>query len=365
MKAALVYSGYCEDFDDYYSGNSADLVKFTDSISADNQDTLVQLKEIAALLKEKNITVESIPFSESVAAVEQALRKCKPDFVFNLVETIQGNDSLIYLAAALYEYLGLAYSGCSAQALAILGEKIRQKELLKLAGLPTADFLAYSEPSSLSNAVVNGRWIVKSNTEHASVGISADSVVDSVSVALRKIEQMKNKRGGEWFAEQYVEGREFNISVLENEWGEPEVLPAAEIVFKNFPPGLPKIIDYAAKWDEASEAYHATQRSFDFPVGDQALLTKLKTLCCRCWHLFHLSGAIRVDFRVDVDGNPWILEINANPCLSSDAGFMAAAARAGLSSDAVIQRLIPRQCITNQSCNQFPGFFSGRSSIRV
>lgn len=365
MKAALVYSGYCEGFDDYCSGNSVDLVKLPDSISADNQDTLVQLKEIAALLKGKNITVESIPFSESVAPVEQALRKCKPDFVFNLVETIRGNDSLIYLAAALYEYLGLAYSGCSAQALAILGEKIRQKELLKLAGLPTADFLTHREFSSLSNAEVNGRWIVKSNTEHASVGISADSVVDSVSMALRKIEQMKSERGGEWFAEKYVEGREFNISVLENEWGEPVVLPAAEVVFKNFPTGLPKIIDYAAKWDEASDVYHATQRSFDFPASDQALLKKLEAFCYRCWHLFHLSGAIRVDFRVDTDGNPWILEINANPCLSSDAGFMVAAAHAGLSSDAVIQRLIPRQFISNQSCNRSSGLSSNRSSIRV
>lgn len=66
MKAALVYSGYCEDFDDYYSGNSADLVKFSDSISADNQDTLVQLKEIAALLKEKTLPSNQFHFSNQL-----------------------------------------------------------------------------------------------------------------------------------------------------------------------------------------------------------------------------------------------------------------------------------------------------------
>jgi len=66
----------------------------------------------------------------------------------------------------------------------------------------------------------------------------------------------------------------------------------------------------------------------------------LKDLALRCWKAFGLAGYARVDFRVDGAGRPWILEINTNPCLSPDAGFVAAAARAGLCFDDVVLRIL-------------------------
>jgi D-alanine-D-alanine ligase len=60
----------------------------------------------------------------------------------------------------------------------------------------------------------------------------------------------------------------------------------------------------------------------------------------RCWPLFGLRGYARVDFRVDESNQPWVLEINANPCLSPDAGFVAAASQAGLSYRQVVERIV-------------------------
>jgi D-alanine-D-alanine ligase len=60
----------------------------------------------------------------------------------------------------------------------------------------------------------------------------------------------------------------------------------------------------------------------------------------RCWHAFGLSGYARVDFRVDAEGRPWVLEVNANPCLTSDAGFVAAAHQAGWSQRDVVARIV-------------------------
>jgi len=329
MKAALVYSGAADD-------------------SADNQDTLVQLEEISAILKRLNIETYDVAFNESVGEVERNLFRIKPDFVFNLVETLNGTDSLIYLAAALYEMMRIPYTGCSAISLAMLASKIHQKQMLRQAGLPTSEFFCLETEANFSGSRLfsGGPWIVKSDSEHASVGMNSDSVVQTVTEAKQKIEQKKIVFGGKWFAERFIDGREFNLSLLPIENGKHRVLPPAEICFVNFPKDKPKIVDYAAKWDTECEAYHATRRSFEFAPDDQNLLLKLENICHQCWQIFGLGGAARIDFRIDPNGNPWILEINANPCLSSDAGFMIAANKAGLSAQDVIKKLIPSTILT-------------------
>ena len=77
-----------------------------------------------------------------------------------------------------------------------------------------------------------------------------------------------------------------------------------------------------------------------FDESDQILLKTLRAIAIRCWDHFGLSGYARVDFRVDLMGNPWVLEINANPCLSPDAGFAAALERAGIPYTDAIERII-------------------------
>jgi D-alanine-D-alanine ligase len=136
-----------------------------------------------------------------------------------------------------------------------------------------------------------------------------------------------------------VDGREFNLSVLAGKNG-PEVLPPAEIIFEGYTPDMPKIVDYRAKWDETAYAYHHTPRTFDFTSEDYPLLETLKKLALQCWKCFNLSGYARVDFRVDTGGAPWVLEVNANPCLSPDAGFAAALERAGISFEAAVERIL-------------------------
>ena len=53
-----------------------------------------------------------------------------------------------------------------------------------------------------------------------------------------------------------------------------------------------------------------------------------------------LAGYARIDFRVDTHDRPWLLEVNANPCLSSDAGYVAAADEAGLSQLELVRRIV-------------------------
>ena len=117
-------------------------------------------------------------------------------------------------------------------------------------------------------------------------------------------------------------------------------LPPAEIDFAAFPDDKPHIVGYRAKWDADSFEYHHTPRRFDFPANDRPLLDRLSQLAIQCWREFGLRGYARVDFRVDEAGRPWILEINANPCLSPDAGFAAAVEQAGIGYDQAIERIV-------------------------
>ena len=120
----------------------------------------------------------------------------------------------------------------------------------------------------------------------------------------------------------------------------PQVLPPGEMDFSTFPEGKPRIIGHRAKWHESSFEYNNTPRSFHVHHADSRLVEQLTQLALDCWHLFDLRGYVRVDFRVDHAGQPWILEINANPCLSPDAGYAAALAEVGVSYDEAIQRIV-------------------------
>jgi D-alanine-D-alanine ligase len=117
----------------------------------------------------------------------------------------------------------------------------------------------------------------------------------------------------------------------------PRALPVAEIRFDAFPADKPRIVGYAAKWHSDSFEYQNTPRSF---AVEPELDEQLRRLALECWALFRLEGYARVDFRVDERGSPWVLEVNANPCLSPDAGFAAALAEAGIGYEAAVATLI-------------------------
>ena len=154
--------------------------------------------------------------------------------------------------------------------------------------------------------------------------------------------------GGEWFAEAFIDGREFNIGLIENR-GRLEVLPIAEILFVDYPADRPRIVDYDAKWQDGSFGFDHTPRRFDHAGGDAPFLARLAGLAEAAFRCFGLCGYGRVDVRVDDAGQPWILEVNANPCLAADAGFMAAAVRTGLTIDDVVGRIIEASGIEMES----------------
>ena len=308
-----------------------------DAATIDAADALVQAAHIreslTALGHTSAIAPVTLDLSEAAAAIRSA------DCIVNLVESLDGRGSLIHLVPALVESLGVPKTGCPADAIALSSNKLAAKRAMAAAGIPTPP---WCEAHSASPA--EGRWIIKSVWEHASIGLSSDSIAEAATTDIpQRIAESADRLGGIAFAERFIDGREFNLSILEI-GGRPVVLPPAEIEFVGFGPDMPRIVDYAAKWDESSFAYHHTPRRFEYPAADAPLIARITALAVDCWNLFRLRGYARVDFRIDEASRPWILEVNTNPCLSPDAGFMAAAHHADFTPQDVIRHIVSAAC---------------------
>jgi D-alanine-D-alanine ligase len=302
----------------------------------DERDALDQARLVAEGLTKAGHETANVATGLDLARLSTRLRALSPDVVFNLVESLGGAARLLPAPAALLEELGVAFTGSGSAALFLTTHKVLAKRLLRAAGLPTPDWV---EASGFEVPLTPGRsWILKPVWEDASVGIDDAAVIAESACTTASL--LRPHAGTELFAEHYVEGRELNLSLLANGADGVEVLPPAEIRFEGFPPGKPRIVGYAAKWLEDSFESSHTPRSFEFPAADAPLLARLADLARRCFEVCGLRGYARVDFRVDAAGEPWILEVNANPCLSPGAGFMAAAGCAGLEAHQVVARIV-------------------------
>jgi D-alanine-D-alanine ligase len=310
----------------------------------DQQDTLDQVREVEMALEGLGYRVTTLALDLNLTDASRRLRAMKPVAVFNLAESVGGDGSLAHLPAQWLESLQVPFTGCSGEALFLTTRKPLAKRLLRGAGLPTPDW--YPEVETNNTQVDDAddcTWLVKSVCEEASIGLNTGALVEGIAAARERISDCTRRHGGEWFAERYIEGREFNVGLLANlsdPGGGPAVLPIAEMEFVDFPANMPRIVDYAAKWDADSFGYSHTRRRFDLPPADADLRETLAAMSRSCWKLFGLRGYARVDFRVDAAGRPWILEINANPCIAAHAGFTAAAARIGLDLNAIVARLL-------------------------
>jgi D-alanine-D-alanine ligase len=302
----------------------------------DELDVLVQAEAVSQSLKELGHDVIQMPCTLNLLSIKDRLIAFEPGLVFNLVESLDGHGRLIHLFPGLLDAMGICYTGSRTEALFVTSHKTLAKERMALAGIPTPVWIGpYPRdfPFVCRNSMPEGkkRWMVKSTWEHGSLGLDDDDPVETTDreILHHALEERASKLGGSCFAEMFVQGREFNLSILEGPAG-IQVLPPAEIIFENYGTQKPAIVGYRAKWDTSSYEYHHTPRRFDFQPTEDPLLQRLKRLACRCWEVFGLNGYARIDFRVDLQGNPWILEVNANPCLAPEAGFAAAIDRSGM-----------------------------------
>lgn len=301
----------------------------------DELDTLDQVEAIGAALAGRGHTIVCARFPPQESALEALVLRHAPDVIFNLVEAIDGSGARAVEVPGQLERLGIPYTGATRRALVDAGDKPSAKRRLREAGLPTPD---WSEPPDWEG-IKQAPMIVKSALEDCSLGLDDGAIVLGADAVRKRAALSTSIHGGRWFAETYVEGREFNVAVLEKSGG-PHVLPLAEMTFQEWQKGRPRIVGYSAKWDDDSFESTRTVRAFGVDEVEPQLAEALRDLAERAWRLFEMRGYVRVDFRVGQDGAPTILELNPNPCLAPDAGFAAAAERVGLSYADLMEHIL-------------------------
>jgi len=308
--------------------------RLSDHSAPDEQDVIDQVKLVEKALTELGYDCLIRDIGDDLYRDILDLQKLSPVFVFNLVETVFGKSELLHVVPSMLSSWGVPYTGVSAEGLFQTTSKTLAKKIMKQAGIATPGW--FSVDQAAGSLVPGKKYILKPVAEEGSVKLDEDAVFSGDDQAMRA--KLISLNPDQYFVEEFVDGREFNLSVT-GKPGEYQVYPVAEMIFEDFPEGKERMLGYRAKWDEQSFEYVHTCRRFDTVLSDQVLHDNLVAAALKCGDVFQLSGYFRVDVRVSEDGQPLVLEINGNPCISPDSGFIAAVLQGGLTVTGAISEI--------------------------
>ncbi len=300
----------------------------------DEADVIEQVNLVTLALQNLNYEVKYLQIDLNLKTAISQLTKINPDIVFNLAETIGNKGEFTFLANSVLNFTRIPYTGSPLVPMFQCSNKYLAKKELNAIGVKTPAGFTLEETHQLHP---EKKYILKPIWEEGSLELDEDCVFMGSDETY--ISVIRRKSPQHYFIEEFIEGREFNISILYGADG-PEVLPLAEMTFHDYPAGKPKMMGYKSKWDDKSFEYSHTRRTFRLGKEDGPLKTELTAICQKVWNEMGLKGYVRIDFRVTPDQVPLVIDINLNPCLSESGGFMAASKKKGLTFEAVVERIL-------------------------
>lgn len=265
------------------------------------------------------------------------LEQSQVDAIFNLCEGVSDNSLLEISVAGLYELLGLPYTGNDPIALGLCLNKAKTKALLSYMNIPTPKHVILDADMAEWKDQIPFPVIVKPSREDASIGISSESVVRDVEALRARVQFIVQKYEQPAIVEQFIEGREFNVTVIGND--PPVVFPLSEIDFSGLPGDLPHIVSYEAKWVEKSAEYKGTVPRCPAPLEPDQF-RKLERLAQKAYKILGCRDYARLDVRMGADGKFYVLEVNPNPDVSDDAGLIRSVKAYGWTYDQFVLRVI-------------------------
>ncbi|MEG8946002.1 D-alanine--D-alanine ligase family protein [Rosettibacter firmus] len=306
-----------------------------ENIDLSEHNFLNQIDNIKKILSKKYLEVNTLSVNSDIKTFIKKILSYSPDVIINFVESIEGNSNLESYIAGLYDILGIPYTGNNAICLANCLDKVRTKQILKSHRIKTPRYYIAQLKRIPSSTELKLKYpvITKLLREDASIGISEFSVISNYRNLKKQLEYLFENFNQDVLIEEYIEGRELNVAILGD-----EILPISEICFESLPEHLPKIITYEAKWSPESIYYKHTIPKCPAEL-EKSLKEKIEAIAKKAFDALECRDYARVDIRLNKNNIPYVIEVNPNPDISPDAGFIRSAAAAGISYEEVLYRI--------------------------
>ncbi len=267
----------------------------------------------------------------NVANLIENLDHLNVDIVFNISEGLLGRNRESQVPILL-EMTAIPFVGSDALTLSLTLDKIMAKKIFIAEGLPTPKFFEIKTPNaSIDSDHMKFPLIVKPRFEGSSKGLSDASRVENIEELKKQAEYIINTYKQPALVEEFIRGEEFTVVVVGN--NPPEVMPIVQI----------KIDGRLRLNDKFYTFARITSNRLEYicPARiNQDLNKKLSDLALKTYNAVECRDFGRVDFRVDNEGNPYILEINPLPSLSTEDVFMLVAKEIGISYEEMIGKIL-------------------------
>ena len=296
-------------------------------------DSIETIQSIRSALEAGGHRTEFIPFS---ADLSNSLKAVNPDICFNIAEGVRG-DAREAQVPALLELLGIPYTASRVVPNAISLDKTLTKRIWRDARLPVVPFQEFVTVDENIRPGLTFPLFVKPAREGTGMGVDMGAVVQDETELRNRIDWVLETYQQPALVETFLPGREFTVGIL----GRSEALSVtlrphlyAPNGFHRFPileiesgqSITPGVYGYKAKskdlWEKGAPGYLC-------PADlEPKLVDTLQRLALRAHRAIGAVDVSRVDFRLDAEGNPYLLEINTLPGLNpeiSDLCIMAEA----------------------------------------
>lgn len=308
------------------------------SVGSVEQDLMSVGKNIEKTLLERGYKVSFFDFN-NVSKAFADLRASDVDVVFNVCERINNSSLLEPHAASILDVLQIPYTGSNPFTLSLCIDKIRVKKLLAYHDIPTPNWdYAYSMDDDIDDELKYPLIVKPGNTDN-SIGITNESVVSNKRELKKQLEKVIVEMGRPALVEEYIEGDEYDISIIGNDEIDLRVLPLSRSIFDKMPKGYWHIYPYDAKWEEKNVySKIIVQRP---PKNISKRLESLITeISLDTYNILDCHDYGRVEVRVDKNDNPYVLELNPNPSINIGDCVPACAELIGMNYGDFIEEII-------------------------
>jgi len=293
--------------------------------------------QVAEALSEGGHKVSLIGIGDDLRELLDKLDDKRPDLVFNLCERFADNDAFEMHVTAVLDMIGQPFTGTGPAEMALRQDKAVTKKLLKFHEVPYPNYATFDKDNIEFAGKMRFPLIVKPLSGDFSLGINDSSLVTEYAKLVERISFIQTQLNVPALVEEYIEGREFHVSLLGND--PPEVLPLMELDFAKLPGGYPRIYGQEAKADTASPQYAAVNAVVATELAPE-VRARITLAGREAAYALRARDYARADIRLSPDGVPIVVEVNANPYLERTSAFALAALQAGIGYTTLINRIV-------------------------